>query len=238
MKKDQNLQTAYETIEKKIIRSESYNEFLYYITNSAEISKKVEDAFVFPQGEDLELFVKGTENIRFMESLADLIGVSNEFNRAIRQSVENEEAIDYVIDTHFIETKFGNIDKEDATYVDALFPILESIFGLDILIKGVKDKNSLLERFNKITGDTTGLEAAEFNEMFTTLFNEVKTLKNYDEVLAVIRNNRDSLAPYILNGNSLTLKEITNNNNGSFESYDRMMKNLMDVIGSSKNNVK
>lgn len=62
----------------------------------------------------------------------------------IRNDVNNtKDILRRVIKAHSLDTLIGSDNREDLNYVDVLYPCIEKIFGLDVCLAAINDKNLL-----------------------------------------------------------------------------------------------
>lgn len=238
------LKEAYKILEKKVLMSKDYQDFIFSLTENPEDFKKILNAFNINDeekatNEDYKLISKSFENIEFMNSLAEVIGKSDEFNRVIRSAFKDEYGIEDVIYNHFIETKYGNVDKEDLTYVDFLFPILENTFGLDTIIKSIKDPNALNERFEEVSQDPSGLEAKDYIDAFNKLYSECKTVRDEEELRDLVNEAKGAFLPYINANQSIMIrKQINAKDSKEYaelgRTFDKMSESLLYVLNGHK----
>lgn len=61
-----------------------------------------------------------------------------------RNNINNtKDIIRRIIKAHSLDTVLGNNSREDLNYVDVLYPYVEKIFGLDVCLAAINDKNLL-----------------------------------------------------------------------------------------------
>ncbi len=61
-----------------------------------------------------------------------------------RNNINNtKDIIRRIIKAHSLDTVLGNNSREDLNYVDVLYPYVEKIFGLDVCLASINDKNLL-----------------------------------------------------------------------------------------------
>ena len=61
-----------------------------------------------------------------------------------RNNINNtKDIIRRIIKAHSLDTVLGNNSREDLNYVDVLYPCVEKIFGLDVCLASINDKNLL-----------------------------------------------------------------------------------------------
>lgn len=62
----------------------------------------------------------------------------------IRNNVNNtKDILRRVIKVHLLDTLIGNDNRDGLNYVDVLYPCIEKIFGLNICLAAINDKNLL-----------------------------------------------------------------------------------------------
>lgn len=61
-----------------------------------------------------------------------------------RNNINNtKDIIRRIIKAHSLDTVLGNNSREDLNYIDVLYPYVEKIFGLDVCLAAINDKNLL-----------------------------------------------------------------------------------------------
>ena len=58
------------------------------------------------------------------------------------KAINEPDAIRQIIKLHTLDVLYGN-NREQLTYVDALYPAIEGLFGVDICTASLGDKNAL-----------------------------------------------------------------------------------------------
>ncbi len=218
-----NKDVAYQKIEDKIKKSHSFYDFILYITNLDSFR----EIFTFENGKfDVEIAGNALENLDALRFICnDETGLHEEkkLHDALIESVKEDSAISTIINTHLIETKYGNpsrIELDDYTPNDKLFAILESIFGLDALILSVINRKKLWERFSEVTENDETYDMVNFNDVMEKLYEFSKG--DDTEFTQAIESYSDYLRPYILAGINKQYTEISKTERGSFEQCDNL----------------
>lgn len=236
--KKYNQAVAYRKIEDKIRRSNSYYEFIRYITDLNEFK----EAFTFNNDRfDAKMAGKAIENLevlRFVCNDESGIKQENRFHDFLTSAVMENDAISTIVNIHLIETKYGNpkrIKLNDYTPNDKLFAILESVFGLDALILSVKDKDVLLTKFNEVMKNDSSYSPSEFIKIIEDLYKASKS-DEHSLFVRTLEDYSDYLKPYVSAGFQQQLSEISNSEHGNFEHYNNLYDMVTgDIMKLSKN---
>ena len=86
--------------------------------------------------EDPKVIIEDIKNIDIVNECSIYLNIDKEFNSAITKGILTDNLISNIINIKYIETLYGNPNKEDLNVNDALFIILESVFGLTQLFSG------------------------------------------------------------------------------------------------------
>ena len=68
--------------------------------------------------------------------------LTNDYKIMYEKSVREPDTIRQIIKLHTLDILCGN-KREELTYVDALYPAIEGLFGVDICISALGDRNAL-----------------------------------------------------------------------------------------------
>ena len=77
---------------------------------------------------------------------------------------KEKDTIRQIIGLHALDTLCGN-NRDDINYVDGLYPLVEGLFGVDICIESLGDKN-LLRSYNEENYDSSKMSYDELNSLF------------------------------------------------------------------------
>ena len=80
---------------------------------------------------------KFIKDIKYMEMLSCALGIEDEFYDATIKGAKDNNIYNTIVNTKLLETMYVNSKKEDFTSNDVAFSILESIFGLDAILKSI-----------------------------------------------------------------------------------------------------
>ena len=226
-----SLNDAYNQIKKKIIDSKDYANYVYYITSDPIISKKFNESTSYEKdGKTVSFASEVVENIDFINEFSKVYGLDSVFCDTILKAFGDDNIIDKVINTKFTETLYGNPSKEDLNSIDALFTILESVFGLDTIIKSFNDKTILDRRFKEVTGVLDDSLEYDFLSLINKIYNETCTLNSYDYIKKVIKSYKDELNSYILPGLVKQIDEETKSGSDSIKT-DNLSGRIIELVG-------
>ena len=76
---------------------------------------------------------------------------------------KEKDTIRQIIGLHALDTLCGN-NRDDINYVDGLYPLVEGLFGVDICIESLGDKN-LLRSYYEENYDSTKMSYDELNSL-------------------------------------------------------------------------
>lgn len=226
-----NIEKAYEVLDNKIINSNEFARFIAQMIEDRKLESKIKDAFTFNGRYDIKALEESFYDIDFLKELSSVIGNDKEYSKMITEAVMEDNPVLTIINTKFVETKYGNTNKEDLSVIDALFTILEVVFSLDTIIESFEDKNVLISRFNDVMKDNNPDEINRFIYLISKIYHELKDEKDYNKIIENIRNKRSELSKYILAGYEKQVDEVSNDLNSSFEKTDNLFNNVMDIIG-------
>lgn len=230
------LTNAYKKLNNKIINSKEYADYAYMITSDEKVSKKLKEAFTFADNKvSYDDISKMFDDIHFVGELSKVLGIEDKFSDMILAAVKDENIFSTIINTKFVETMYGNSNKEDLSANDALFTILESIFGLDRIIESITKENVLLERFNTVMQSKDQNMVNDFALLISNLYNMLDGEKDYNRIKQIINNNSQELRPFILAGLYKMNDEISKKEHGNFDSYNELYNRVLDVIGKANN---
>lgn len=68
--------------------------------------------------------------------------LTNDYKLMYEKSKREPDTIRQIIKLHTLDVLCGN-EREELTYVDALYPAIEGLFGVDTCIDALGDKNAL-----------------------------------------------------------------------------------------------
>lgn len=77
---------------------------------------------------------------------------------------KEKDTIRQIIGLHALDTLCGN-NRDDINYVDGLYPLVEGLFGVDICIESLGDKN-LLRSYYEENYDSSKMSYDELNSLF------------------------------------------------------------------------
>ena len=77
---------------------------------------------------------------------------------------KENDTIRQIIGLHALDTLCGN-NRDDLNYVDGLYPLVEGLFGVDICIESLGDKN-LLRSYYEENYDSSKMSYDELNYLF------------------------------------------------------------------------
>ena len=76
---------------------------------------------------------------------------------------KEKDTIRQIIGLHALDTLCGN-NRDDINYVDGLYPLVEGLFGVDICIESLGDKN-LLRSYYEENYDSSKMSYDELNSL-------------------------------------------------------------------------
>lgn len=234
--KDYYLKLAYKKLNNKIYNSKEYADYAYQITSDEKVSEKIKEAFTFENNQvSYDSIGKMFEDIDFVGELSEVLGLENKFSDVILSSVKDENIFSTIINTKFVETMYGNSNKEDLSANDALFTILESVFGLDTIIMSITNQNVLLERFNTVMQSDDQNMVNEFALLISNLYKMLDGEKDYSKIKHIISNNSEELRPFILAGLFKMNDDISKKEHSNFDAYNELYNRVLDVVGKADN---
>lgn len=77
---------------------------------------------------------------------------------------KEKDTIRQIIGLHALDTLCGN-NRDDLNYVDGLYPLVEGLFGVDICIESLGDKD-LLRSYYEENYDSSKMSYDELNSLF------------------------------------------------------------------------
>lgn len=77
---------------------------------------------------------------------------------------KEKDTIRQIIGLHALDTLCGN-NRDDLNYVDVLYPLVEGLFGVDICIESLGDKD-LLRSYYEENYDSSKMSYDELNSLF------------------------------------------------------------------------
>lgn len=77
---------------------------------------------------------------------------------------KEKDTIRQIIGLHALDTLCGN-NRDDLNYVDGLYPLVEGLFGVDICIESLGDKE-LLRSYYEENYDSSKMSYDELNSLF------------------------------------------------------------------------
>ena len=77
---------------------------------------------------------------------------------------KEKDTIRQIIGLHALDTLCGN-NRDDINYVDGLYPLVEGLFGVDICIESLGDKD-LLRSYYEENYDSSKMSYDELNSLF------------------------------------------------------------------------
>lgn len=243
--KDRVLEETYNELEKKIILSESYINFIIKnVIENKTFEAKIREYFLDDNGVfQGQKFYEFMQDVKYMEMLSHALGIEDEFYAVTMNGAKANNVYDTVVNTKLLETLYGNPKKDDFTYIDIIFKIFECVFSLDVILMSLKDKNVLKQKFRNVLKRSSEFDSSDINfeEYFNEFFNEIEELykntsdiKDYEQIKAYIKNNCDGLIPYIMAGLNAHINIIIKDENGSFKDYDPMMEEILDLFKKEK----
>ena len=235
-KQEIELNRAYKALEKKVLSSDSYRKFITSVADLKEFREifsyngKFNDALA-------EESLKDLDNLRYICNNETRLKKEDEFHQMIINCVSNEDVITNIVNTFFMETKYGNPKREklnDYTLNDRMFYILQSIFGIDTLTESINNKDVLFHKFNEVTMDYSGKEAEYFINLIDEIYKEASIIQDPEEMKNYISSKKQDLSKYILDGSKVQLREVTNSENGEFNKYNNLDKIISEIFDDSK----
>ena len=233
-----NMDEVCKNLETRLSKSKVYKDFINSLIKNANVSKcinklekessrKLDDNFI----EDV------FKDVGYVKLLSLMLGLENEFCEMMLLAAKEENIFSSIINTKFVETIYGNPDKKDLSLNDALFTILESVFGLDSIINSLTDDSALIKRFDVVMGNQNPNLANEFSSLINGLYDIAKDAKSYDEITSLIKNHSYDLRTFILAGLNKQNDEIMKDPNGNYGMYKVLYNNILNLIGraDSKN---
>lgn len=216
------MNNIYKVLKNRILKSKSYSNYAVGITD--DIYKYFLELGI-NESNNYELAFK---NIDFMDSFSrNILHNEKEFNKVLFSSFDEEvDVIRQIVSKKFLETYIGNENKEDLDEIDAFFPLLESIFGLDTLLLSIKDSSVLISKFRNVFN----MDIANFYEAFSKIYKEAKG-KNYDEIISIIRNNSSELKDYVTTGILFEISDVSNNDKKNFEKANELLARSIEILG-------
>ena len=70
--------------------------------------------------------------------------LTNDYKLMYDKSIREPDTIRQIVKLHTLDVLCGN-KREELTYVDALYPAIEGLFGVDTCISALSDENALRE---------------------------------------------------------------------------------------------
>ncbi len=106
------------------------------------------------------------------------------------KSKKEKDVIRRIIKLHVLDTIYGN-KRSELDYVDALYPGIETLFGIDVCIEALENKDSLRAAFEeKYSSDIDYDTLKEYFENATKMCErtkkEEKLLKIYNEIITTM----------------------------------------------------
>ena len=225
------LDKAYDILKEKIVESSCYNDYIYRIMNDEVIGKKFDEVTSYEKdGKVLSFASSAVKNVDFINEFSKMYGLDKEFCSIILKAFDSNTITEKIINTKFIETLYGNPNKEDLTNIDALFTIYESVFGLNCLTLFILDDKALDDRFRSVFNTFDKSLEYNFLNIINKVYEETKDLKNYDDIKDVFANYADDIMPFALPG---LIKQIDEqaNKNCNFSNTDNLRDRVVQLIG-------
>lgn len=225
MKSNDDLKSVYKYLNNLITHSSSYSDLIYLLTTDKKIVAKIKELLK----NDVSLFNDLIKDVGFIHELSLALGKEEKFTKCVINAVKKDNAVETIINTKFIETFYGNSLKEDVSLNDVMFLILESIIGLDTIIKSFSENDKIVSRINAVMSEKEG-DFNSLNNLINKIYNSLIKCKSYDEIVDELAKYRNELVNYIQGGMDFQLYEIMNDPNGNYENYDLLLSRLGELM--------